>query len=184
MEFQIIKTPIAGLLIVEPKLFADPRGYFMETYRQRDFAALGISVDFVQDNQSKSRAGTLRGLHFQRENPQAKLVRVLAGKVFDVGVDLRKNSPSFGQWFGVVLDAEQKRQFFLPAGFAHGFLAMTEGAEFCYKCSDYYRADDEGGLAWDDPDIGIDWPLEGLGEPSLSDKDRAWPRLKDLNFSF
>jgi len=178
----VIETPLLGLLVVESTRFVDSRGYFMETYSKRDYAALGIDVDFVQDNQSKSLAGTLRGLHFQREHPQAKLVRVLRGRVFDVGVDLRKESATFGKWYGLVLDASHPRQFFLPAGFAHGFLALTDDVVFSYKCSDYYCADDECGLIWNDPDIGIEWPLRDPDDSSLSAKDRVWPRLKDLTF--
>ncbi|HUU03099.1 MAG TPA: dTDP-4-dehydrorhamnose 3,5-epimerase [Myxococcota bacterium] len=184
MEFRAHKTPIDGLLIIEPKLFTDERGYFMESYRKADFVGLGIEVDFVQDNQSRSCLGTLRGLHFQKTNPQAKLVRALSGKVFDVAVDLRSGSPTFGKWHAVTLDADSKKQFYIPAGFAHGFLALTDGAEFAYKCSAYYDAVDEGGIFFDDPEIGIDWPLQQVGQPLLSDKDKRLPRLRDLGFSF
>ncbi len=184
MEFRAHKTPIDGLLVIEPKLFTDERGYFMESYRKADFAELGIEVDFVQDNQSRSRLGTLRGLHFQKTNPQAKLVRALKGKVFDVAVDLRGGSPTFGKWHAVTLDADSKKQFYIPAGFAHGFLALTDGAEFVYKCSTYYAAADEGGIIYNDPEIGIDWPLVQVGEPILSDKDKCLPRLRELDFCF
>ncbi len=184
MEFRAHRTPIDGLLIIEPKLHVDERGYFMESYRKADYAEMGIDVDFVQDNQSCSRRGTLRGLHFQKTRPQAKLVRALQGKVFDVAVDLRGKSPTFGKWHAVTLDADSKKQFYIPAGFAHGFLALTDDTEFAYKCSAYYDAADEGGILFNDPDIGIDWPLQQVGEPLLSDKDRHLPRLCDLNFSF
>ena len=184
MQFKAQETPIEGLLVIEPKLFKDERGYFMEFFRKSEFKDLGVDLEFVQDNQSRSRRGTLRGLHFQKTQPQAKLVRAVRGRVFDVAVDLRKGSPTFGRWHGVVLDDEARRLFFIPAGFAHGFLALSDGAEFAYKCSDYYLAEDEGGVLWNDPDIGIDWPLGEIGEPLLSEKDKNLPRLKDLGFSY
>ena len=165
-------------MIVDAKSYGDERGYFTETYKRPDFEAGGIACDFVQDNQSSSGKGVLRGLHFQIEHPQAKLVRVIRGEVFDVAVDLREGSPSYGKWEGVVLSAENRRQFFIPRGFAHGFLVLSDGAEFCYKCDDVYHPGDEGGIMWNDPVIGIEWPpLQGdkAFDPSkiiLSEKDR------------
>jgi dTDP-4-dehydrorhamnose 3,5-epimerase len=184
MGLRVSPTPIEGLLVVEPKVFKDARGYFMESYHRRDYAAAGIGVDFVQDNQARSVRGTLRGLHFQKEHPQAKLVRVLRGRVFDVAVDLRGNSTTFGRWHGEILDAGSHRQFFVPAGFAHGYLVLSDTAVFAYKCSDFYRPEDEGGLAWDDPEVGITWPLEGIVEPLLSEKDQRLPKLAELDFRF
>jgi dTDP-4-dehydrorhamnose 3,5-epimerase len=148
----------------------------METWRADEFAKAGIPVNFVQDNQSKSRKGVLRGLHFQKKNPQGKLVRVISGEVYDVAVDLRKKSPTFGKWYGVTLSAENKKQFYVPEGFAHGFLVLSETAEFVYKCTRFYDPDDEGGLAWNDPGIGIDWPISGL-VVLLSEKDKKYPAL-------
>ena len=184
MGVRVIETPIEGLLVVEPKVFEDTRGYFMESYHRREYAAAGIDVEFVQDNQARSVRGTLRGLHFQKKRPQAKLVRVLQGRVFDVAVDLRGDSETFGLWHGELLDAESHRQFFVPVGFAHGYLVLTETAVFAYKCSDFYAADDEGGLLWSDPDVDIRWPLDDVGQPLLSDKDQGLPGLKDLDFKF
>ena len=166
---------IEGLKVITPQVFGDPRGYFMETYQYRDFAAAGIDQIFVQDNQSASRRGVLRGLHFQIRYPQDKLVRVLRGEVFDVAVDMRKGSPTFGQWFGVELSEENKKQFFVPKHFAHGFYVLSEYAEFAYKCSDFYHPDDEGGLAWNDPEIGVRWPIPEGEEPILSEKDKNRP---------
>ena len=154
---------IEGLCIIEPKVHGDARGYFMETYNQKDMEEAGLNMQFVQDNQSCSTKGVLRGLHFQKEFPQGKLVRVVRGKVFDVAVDLRQNSSSYGKWFGVELSEENKKQFYIPEGFAHGFLVLTGIAEFCYKCTDFYHPGDESGLAWNDPAIGIQWP-EVVGE--------------------
>jgi dTDP-4-dehydrorhamnose 3,5-epimerase len=171
-------------MIIEVRAFEDPRGFFMETWNRRDFEALGLEMDFVQDNHACSRKGTLRGLHFQKTHPQAKLVRALRGRVFDVAVDLRRSSETFGRWHGVELSAENRRQFMVPAGFAHGYLVLSDEAEFAYKCSDFYHPEDEGGLAWNDPRIGIDWPLAGIGEPLLSPKDQALPTLDDLDFTF
>jgi dTDP-4-dehydrorhamnose 3,5-epimerase len=184
MGVRISKTPIEGLLIIEPKVFEDARGYFMESYHREEYAAAGIDVEFVQDNQARSVRGTLRGLHFQKKHPQAKLVRVLQGRVFDVAVDLRGGSETFGRWHGELLDAGIHRQFFVPAGFAHGYLVLSESAVFAYKCSDFYAAADEGGLLWSDPDVGIRWPLDDVGQPLLSDKDKGLPGLKDLGFKF
>ncbi|MBW2701768.1 MAG: dTDP-4-dehydrorhamnose 3,5-epimerase [Deltaproteobacteria bacterium] len=182
MNFSCIDTSISDLKIVEPKVYGDARGFFKETYSGRDFAELGIQEIFVQDNHSRSLRGTLRGLHFQRQHPQAKLVRVLAGKVFDVAVDLRAGSPTYGKWHGVELDAEGHRMFFIPAGFAHGFLALSDSVELAYKCSAYYHPEDEAGLIYDDPQIGIRWPLEKGQKPLLSDKDAVLPTLEKLGF--
>jgi dTDP-4-dehydrorhamnose 3,5-epimerase len=186
MPFELVPLdmPIQGPRLLEPRVFGDERGFFLETYHRRDFQSLGIPEEFVQDNQSRSRRGTLRGLHFQREHPQAKLVRVLRGRVFDVAVDLRAGSPTEGRWCGVELDDVRRRVFYIPAGFAHGFLALSEEADLAYKCSDSYRAEDEGGLVWNDPRVDIAWPLAELGAPLLSAKDLAWPGLDDLTFRF
>jgi len=175
-QFTFTKTEIEGVLIIEPKVFGDERGYFMETYNKADFANIGISCEFVQDNQSMSRKGVLRGLHFQKTYPQAKLVRVTKGEVFDVAVDIRPDSPTYGKYVGVVLTAEKKNLFFIPKGFAHGFLVLSEIAEFTYKCDEYYHPEDEGGIAWNDPSISIVWP-ELDCEVCLSDKDFILPVL-------
>ena len=167
---------IEGLHIIEPTVFGDQRGYFMETYNYNDFAAEGIDCQFVQDNQSASKKGVLRGLHFQINFPQDKLVRVIKGEVFDVAVDLRDGSDTYGKWFGVRLSEENKKQFFIPKNFAHGFLVLSEYAEFCYKVTDFYHPNDEGGLMWNDPEIGVDWPMpEGMTAEDLilSDKDQV-----------
>ena len=194
-QIKVTKCPIEGLYIIEPAVHGDDRGYFMETYNQRDMAEAGLNMVFVQDNQSRSRKGVLRGLHFQKEYPQGKLVRAIRGRVFDVAVDLRAGSETYGKWYGVELTEENKKQFLIPRGFAHGFLVLSETAEFCYKCDDFYHANDEGGLAWNDPAIGIEWPdlvgsysgtasAEGYtmtdGTPlKLSDKDQKWVGVKD-----
>ena len=173
---------IAGLKVIEPTVFGDRRGYFVETYNYNDFAAAGIDCTFVQDNQSASKKGVLRGLHFQIEFPQDKLVRVIKGEVFDVVVDLREGSDTFGKWFGVILSEENKKQLFIPKNFAHGFVVLSDYAEFCYKVTDFYHPNDEGGLLWKDPDIGIDWPMpEGMTEADLtmSDKDKVWGGIKE-----
>ena len=174
-KFTCIETEIEGAFIIEPTVFGDERGYFMETYNEKDFAEAGIAVQFLQDNQSSSIKGVLRGLHFQKAFPQAKLVRVIKGEVFDVAVDIRPGSTSHGKWVGVRLSAENKRQFFLPRGMAHGFLVLSESAEFIYKCDEFYHPEDEGGLAWNDPSIGIEWPLEPGQVPILSEKDTQNP---------
>ena len=190
---------IEGLCVITPAVHGDSRGYFMETYSQRDMAEAGINIAFVQDNQSMSTKGVLRGLHFQKNYPQTKLVRAIKGSVFDVAVDLRADSATYGKWYGVLLTEENKKQFLIPKGFAHGFLVLTDTAEFCYKCDDFYHANDEGGLAWNDPAIGIQWPevvgeyhnsasAEGYtladGTPlKLSDKDQKWAVLNDT-FTF
>ena len=171
---------IAGLKVIEPAVFGDERGYFMETYNYNDFKEAGLDCDFVQDNQSASKKGVLRGLHFQINFPQDKLVRAVSGEVFDVAVDLREGSETFGRWFGVVLSAENKKQFFIPKGFAHGFVVLSDYAEFCYKVTDFYHPNDEGGILWKDEKIGIDWPLpQGMTEKDLimSDKDKVWGSL-------
>ena len=173
-QIQIETCEIEGLRVITPQVFGDARGYFMETYQKEQFVAAGIDMEFVQDNQSSSTRGVLRGLHFQKHHPQDKIVRVVSGKVFDVAVDLRKDSATFGKWFGVLLTAENKKQFYIPKNFAHGFLVLSDTAEFAYKCSDFYHPDDEGGLAYNDPEIGIDWPLEGGVALNLSEKDTRW----------
>jgi dTDP-4-dehydrorhamnose 3,5-epimerase len=173
---------IQGLKVVEPTVFGDQRGYFMETYNYNDFKEAGIDCQFVQDNQSASRKGVLRGLHFQINYPQDKLVRVVKGEVFDVAVDLREGSKTFGKWFGVVLSEENKKQFFIPKGFAHGFLVLSEYAEFCYKVTDFYHPNDEGGLLWNDEKIGVEWPIpEGMTVEDLilSEKDRVWSGIEE-----
>lgn len=191
----VTKCPIEGLYIIEPKVHGDHRGYFMETYNQRDMAEHGLNMVFVQDNQSQSRKGVLRGLHSQKEHPQGKLVRVIKGRVFDVAVDLRPGSETYGQWYGLELSEENKKQFYVSPGFAHGFLVLSDVAEFCYKVTDFYHPNDELGFAWNDPDIGIQWPevvgtyqgsasVDGYcladGTPlKLSDKDQKLPTLKD-----
>ena len=174
---------IKGLCVVEPQVFGDARGYFVETYNYNDFAANGIDVTFVQDNQSASRRGVLRGLHFQKQFPQDKLVRVISGEVYDVAVDLREGSETFGKWYGILLSAENKKQFFVPKNFAHGFIVLSETAEFCYKVTDFYHPNDEGGLMWDDPDIGVKWPMpEGMTKEDLilSDKDKENPGYREF----
>ncbi|MGL5260218.1 MAG: dTDP-4-dehydrorhamnose 3,5-epimerase [Lachnospiraceae bacterium] len=178
----IIETcDIEGLKVITPTVFGDARGYFMETYNAIDYKAAGIDVDFVQDNQSASKQGVLRGLHFQKEFPQDKLVRVLKGEVYDVAVDMRKDSKTYGQAYGVILSEENKKQFFVPKNFAHGFLVLSEYAEFAYKCSDFYNPSDEGGLLWNDEEIGIKWPIKDGMEILLSEKDKKWPTLKEYN---
>lgn len=168
---------IEGLKVITPTVFGDARGYFVETYNYNDYKAAGIDVEFVQDNQSASKKGVLRGLHFQIQYPQDKLVRVIKGEVFDVAVDLRKGSPTFGQWHGVLLSEENMKQFFVPKGFAHGFLVLSDHAEFCYKCSDFYHPGDEGGLKYDDPEIGVQWPIPEGMELTLSERDTKWNGL-------
>ena len=176
---QVIETAIPGVLILEPKVWGDERGYFLETYRANQYAELGIPAPLVQDNQSFSRQGVLRGLHVQHPRAQGKLVQVLAGEVFDVAVDIRRGSPHFGHWVGVTLSGENKRQFWVPPGFAHGFLVTGENALFVYKNTDYYSPETEFSVRWDDPDLGIDWPLAGM-TPELSAKDRDAACLRDI----
>lgn len=170
-KFNFIETGLSGLYVVEPAVFEDHRGYFMETYSYTAFQEAGLGMVFVQDNQSKSKKGVLRGLHFQKNYPQGKLVRALSGQIYDVAVDLRGESQTYKKWFGIILSAENKKQLYMPEGFAHGFLVLSEEAEFIYKCTDFYHPEDEGGIAWNDAEIGIEWPLEGIGEPILSEKD-------------
>lgn len=178
-NFTFTSTSIDGVTIVDVRKYGDERGYFMETYKQPDFLKGGIDCEFVQDNQSASVRGVLRGLHFQIEHPQAKLVRVTKGEVFDVCVDLRPGSRTYGKWEGIVLSADNCRQLFIPRGFAHGFLVLSDVAEFCYKCDDVYHPNDEGGLMWNDPMIGIDWPQ--IDTPIiLSDKDKVYPPLSEI----
>ena len=178
---KITVTPcdIEGLYVIEPTVFKDERGYFVETYNQNDMKEAGLDMVFVQDNQSMSTRGVLRGLHFQKQFPQGKLVRVVRGKVFDVAVDLRSDSKTYGKWFGVELSAENMKQVYIPEGFAHGFLVLSDEAEFCYKCTDFYHPGDEGGLAWNDPEIGVEWPLEEGVDLIISEKDQKWKGLKD-----
>jgi dTDP-4-dehydrorhamnose 3,5-epimerase len=183
-KFNFTKTSIDGVIIIEPTVFGDERGYFMETYQKEEFKQLGLDVDFVQDNQSSSHKGVLRGLHFQYTQPQGKLVRVISGEVFDVAVDLRKDSPTYGKWEGVTLSADNKKQFYIPPGFAHGFVVLSDSAEFTYKCTDYYKADDEGGIQWDDPEIGINWPIDDIDEIILSEKDKKWKPLSQTKTDF
>ncbi len=193
-QIKVTALPIEGLYIIEPAVHGDKRGYFMETYNKRDMEEAGLNLNFVQDNQSMSVKGVLRGLHFQKQYPQGKLVRVIKGKVFDVAVDLRKDSKTYGKWYGVELTEDNKKQFYISEGFAHGFLVLSDTAEFCYKVTDFYHSGDEGGLAWNDPTIGIDWGVIGNydgtasangytlpdGTPlNLSEKDQNWLVLKD-----
>lgn len=197
-QIKVTECPIKGLYIIEPTVHGDDRGYFMETYNFHDMQENGLSMTFVQDNQSMSSKGVLRGLHYQINHPQGKLVRVIKGTVFDVAVDIRKNSQTFGKWFGIELSEENKLQFYISPGFAHGFLVLSDKAEFCYKCTDFYHPGDEGGIAWNDPEIGIAWPeMKGLYQGSasaagyslddgtcilLSEKDQNWKTLKETIF--
>lgn len=183
-QIKVTETPIEGLYVIEPTVHGDSRGYFMETYNYNDMKEAGLDMVFVQDNQSKSTKGVLRGLHYQKKHPQGKLVRVIKGRVFDVAVDIRKGSKTYGKWFGIELTEENKKQFYISPGFAHGFLVLSDEAEFCYKCTDFYHPEDEGGIAWNDPTIAIAWP-EVVGDKmadgtaiKLSDKDRINPFLE------
>ncbi|MDO4567076.1 MAG: dTDP-4-dehydrorhamnose 3,5-epimerase [Oscillospiraceae bacterium] len=178
-KFSFIETGIEGMLLIEPTVFGDERGYFMETYNEGEFDAAGFKMRFVQDNESRSRHGVLRGLHMQVRNPQGKLVRVIEGEVFDVGVDMRAGSPTLGKWYGALLSRENKRQLFIPEGFAHGFAVLSDYAAFVYKCTRLYDPADELGVSYDDPDIGIEWPDMGL-EPLLSEKDKTQPSYKEV----
>lgn len=194
-QIKVTKATIEGLYVIEPAVHGDSRGYFVETYNQKDMYEAGLDMVFVQDNQSMSTKGVLRGLHFQKQHPQGKLVRVIRGRVFDVAVDLRSGSETYGKWYGVELTEENKKQFYISEGFAHGFLVLSDVAEFCYKCTDFYRPGDEGGLAWNDPEIGIEWPgvsgeykgsasakgyrLADKTSLNLSEKDQKWVGLKD-----
>lgn len=183
-KFEFIETGIEGMFIVEPTVFEDNRGFFMETFNERDFKDAGYDLKFVQDNQSKSTRGVLRGLHFQIKYPQGKLVRVTKGKVFDVGVDLRSDSDTYGKWFGAVLSDENKRQLYIPPKFAHGFVVLSDEAEFLYKCTEFYHGEDEGGIIWNDEDIGVEWPLDDIDEVILSEKDKLWPSFKESQISY
>ena len=179
-QISVETCEIEGLKVITPTVHGDARGYFMETYNFNDFKEAGIDTVFVQDNQSASKKGVLRGLHFQINHPQDKLVRVIKGEVFDVAVDLRKGSSTFGKWHGVLLTEENKKQFFVPKGFAHGFLVLSEYAEFCYKCSDFYTPGDEGGIMYNDPDIGVEWPVTEDMELTFYDRDKVWTPFKEL----
>ena len=179
---KVEKTFIDDLVVIEPAVFGDNRGYFMELYNKNEFSKKGLDYDFVQDNQSKSKKGVLRGLHFQKMHSQAKLVRVIDGEVFDVAVDLRSNSKTYGKWFGVVLSGENKKMLLIPKGFAHGFLVLSESVVFSYKCDDFYHPEDECGIIYNDPDIGVDWPE--VDNVILSEKDKVLPSSKELNFKF
>ena len=178
-KINVTTCEIEGLKVIEPTVFGDSRGYFFESYNYNDYKAAGIPEVFVQDNQSSCKNGVLRGLHFQKEFPQDKLVRVIRGEVFDVAVDLREGSATYGKWYGVVLSEENKKQFFIPKGFAHGFLVLSDYAEFAYKCTDFYHPNDEGGLLYNDPDIGIEWPGIDEIELTMSEKDMKWPGIKE-----
>lgn len=183
-KFKFTDTEIEGIFLVEPAIFPDNRGYFMETYNEADFKDAGHDLTFVQDNQSKSTKGVLRGLHFQIKYPQGKLVRVIKGEVFDVGVDLREGSKTYGKWFGAVLSDENRKQLFIPKGFAHGFLVLSDEAEFVYKCTEFYHGEDEGGIKWNDESIGIDWPIDGIDKIILSEKDEKWLSLEETKITF
>jgi dTDP-4-dehydrorhamnose 3,5-epimerase len=183
-NFIFMETEIKELYIIEQKVFQDQRGYFMETYNEKAFYEAGLQVKFVQDNQSKSKKGVLRGLHFQKKHPQGKLVRVIRGEVFDVAVDLRKNSSTYKKWYGCILSESNRKQMYIPEGFAHGFLVLSEEAEFAYKCTDFYHPEDEGGYLWNDPDFNIQWPLENVEEVFLSEKDKGYLPFKENEFSF
>jgi len=179
-KFKVINTSIKGLLIIETKVFKDDRGYFIESYNKRDFKEIGLDVDFVQDNHSFSRKGVLRGLHFQLKHPQGKLVRVISGRVFDVAVDLRSNSPTFGKWYSVELSGENTLQFYIPPGFAHGFISLQDNTHFLYKCTDFYYPNDELGIIWNDLDLNIHWPLDQVSEVIISEKDKSLPKFEEV----
>ena len=183
-KFNFIETGIEEMFVVEPTVFEDNRGYFMETFQEKDFKDAGHDLKFVQDNQSKSTKGVLRGLHLQVNHPQGKLVRVIKGKVFDVGVDLRANSPTYGKWYGEILSEDNKKQLYIPPKFAHGFLVLSDEAEFLYKCTEFYHGGDESGIMWNDEDIGIKWPLDDIDEVILSDKDKEWKTLKESQIKY
>jgi len=179
-KFNFVETKIKDLYIIEPLIFGDTRGYFMESYNKKDFFDFGLTMEFVQDNESKSKKGVLRGLHFQISHPQGKLVRVTSGKVFDVAVDLRKDSPTFSQYVSVILTGENKKQLYIPEGFAHGFLVLSEFALFSYKCTDYYKPEYESGILWTDEDISVQWPIDEVEQIFLSDKDKNQKKLRDI----
>jgi len=182
-KFNFIRTEIRDLYIIEPQIFGDSRGYFIECYNKKDFCNAGLTMEFVQDNESKSKKGVLRGLHFQMSHPQGKLVRVTEGSVFDVAVDLRIGSPTFSKYVSIILTAKNKKQFYIPEGFAHGFLVLSETATFNYKCTDYYTPEYENGILWSDEDLSIPWPIEEIKEILLSDKDKKQKRLRDIKIS-
>ena len=179
-KFSVETCEIEGLKVITPTAFGDARGYFMESYQANDFKEMGIDTVFVQDNQSSSTKGVLRGMHYQINFPQDKLVRVISGEVYDAVVDLRKGSPTYGKSFGVVLSAENRKQLFIPKGFAHGFLVLSDTAEFFDKVSDFYHPNDEGGLVWNDPEVGIDWPVKDEALLNIIERDRNWPKLSEL----
>jgi dTDP-4-dehydrorhamnose 3,5-epimerase len=181
VPFSFSPCPIPGLFEIQPKIFGDSRGYFFECFSERDFFAAGLKIPFVQDNQSMSCKGTLRGLHFQKKHPQGKLVRTIQGEVFDVAVDMRNDSPTRGKWYAVVLSSGKQNQFYIPPGFAHGFLTLTDSAVLAYKCTDFYFPEDEGGIIWNDPDIGIKWPDLEM-DYILSDRDKKLPSWRVNNF--
>lgn len=183
-KFKFIETKVKDLYIIEPQVVGDDRGYFMESYNKKNFFEAGLTMEFVQDNQSRSKKGVLRGLHFQTRYTQGKLVRVTSGRVFDVAVDLRKGSPTFGKWEGVLLTAENNKQFYVPEGFAHGFLVISEDAVFSYKCTNYYSPAYESGLLWNDEEVAVEWPLAGIDKILLSEKDKKQKRLKELSIQF
>ena len=180
-KIKVTTCEIEGLFIIEPTVFGDNRGYFMETYNQNDMHETGLDMVFVQDNQSMSCRGVLRGLHYQKQFPQGKLVRVISGEVFDVAVDLRPDSSTYGKWHGELLSAENKKQFYIPEGFAHGFYVLSETAEFCYKVTDFYHPNDEGGIRWNDPEIGVNWPIIEGCPVLLSEKDKVQPFFRELH---
>ena len=179
-KFKVVETPIKDLLVIETKIFKDDRGFFIESYNKRDFANLGINVNFVQDNHTFSRKGVIRALHFQLKHPQGKLVRVVSGKVFDVAVDLRINSSTFGKWYGIELSGDNGFQLFISPGFAHGFLALENNTHFFYKCTDFYYPEDEIGIIWNDSSIGIKWPLDQVSEVIISEKDKSLPKFEEV----
>lgn len=185
-KIMVLHNPnnIKGLAVITPTVNSDQRGYFVETYNQNDMISEGLDLIFVQDNQSMSTRGVLRGLHFQKQYSQGKLVRVISGSVFDVVVDLRKDSDTYGNWYGIELSSDNMKQLYIPSGFAHGFLVISDTAVFAYKCTDFYHPNDEGGLAWNDPAIGIEWPLEEIDEVKLSDKDKMNPTLKEIEENY
>ena len=185
-KFNFVKTDIPGVFVIETTAFGDDRGFFMESYNQKDFLEAGLSMKFIQDNHSKSTKGVLRGLHFQREHPQGKLVRVISGAAYDVGVDLRKGSPTYGKYFGMVLTAENKKQLYIPEGFAHGFLSLKEGTEFLYKVTDFWYKESEDGLLWNDRDININWPIKEyeIQNVNINERDKTWQSFKELQSPF
>lgn len=185
-KYTVTKTEIPDLVVIEPTAYGDNRGFFMETYTRKDFVEAGIEIEFLQDNHSKSAKGVLRGLHYQLQHSQAKLVRVIKGEAYDVAIDLRRGSPTYGKSFGIILNSENKKQLLVPRGFAHGFLTLKDDTEFLYKVDDYWYPNDEGGLLWSDPELGIVWPTKeyGIDEIILSEKDKVWPTLKEIDSPF